>query len=114
MQDSKKSKDWFEKGNHDVIAARIVFKASGPTDTVGMLLHQAFEKYIKGYLLSRGWELRKIHDLRELIFRAQDYNQTFGRYLELARKLTAIYVEGRYPSGPPVDYPQEELAQLLA
>jgi HEPN domain-containing protein len=113
MQDSKLVKDWFEKGNHDIIAARIIFKASGPTDTMGMLLQQAFEKYTKGYLLSKGWELKKIHDLRELIFRAQEFNTAFGEYMELARKLTAIYIEGRYPSGPSSDYPQEELAQLL-
>jgi HEPN domain-containing protein len=113
MQDSNLIKDWYEKGNHDITTAKISFSAGGPNDTIGVLLQQAFEKYIKGYLLSQGWKLKKIHDLRELIFRAQDFNPAFGNFLELARRLTAIYVEDRYPTFSPSDYPKEEIESLI-
>ncbi len=113
MLDNNLIKDWFEKGSHDIATAKISFLAGGPSDTIGVLLQQAFEKYIKGYLLSKGWQLKKIHDLRELIFRAQEYDPAFGKFLELARKLTAIYVENRYPTFSPADYPEEEIASLI-
>lgn len=113
MQDSILIKDWFEKASHDIEAARILLKADGPRDTIGILLQQAFEKYIKGYLLSKGWQLKKIHDLRELIFRAQDYNPAFNEYLGLARKLTAIYIEEHYPTSLSIGVSQKEIASLL-
>jgi HEPN domain-containing protein len=114
MPDSTLPKDWFERASHDLIDAQILFKASGHTDTIGVLLQQAFEKYIKGYLLSKGWRLKKIHDLRELIFRAQEYNPAFYEYLELARKLTAIYIEEHYPTAPSSGISKEEITLLLA
>ncbi len=87
----------FDKGDHDFRAARIVLDADGPYDTVGVLLQQAYEKHIMGYLLSKGWELKKIHDLRELTLRAADYDPQFSEYLMTARRLSAIFLEERYP-----------------
>jgi len=114
MPDSLLFQDWFEKGKHDFEAAKIIFEANGYPDTIGVSLQQAFEKYIKGYLLSKGWRLKKLHDLRELILRAQEYNPVFRDYIGLARTLTAIYIEEKYPSGPPIEITREELASLYA
>lgn len=33
----------------------------------GFFLQQAVEKFLKAYLLSKGWELKRIHDLEILI-----------------------------------------------
>ena len=104
---------WFEKGNHDLVTARLAFGASAPTDTTAVLLQQAAEKHLKGYLLSRGWQLKKTHDLRDLIDRAIEYDAGFGEYIGMARLLTAMYIEDRYPSGLPEDYSRKEIASLM-
>ena len=76
-------------------------------------MHQAAEKYLKGYLISKGWQLKKTHDLRELRARATEFDPAFAAYAELARWLTAFYVEERYPSGPLVNYSREEIKGIL-
>ncbi len=114
MPDEKASfQDWFEKGNHDLITAKLAFGAGAPTDTVAVLLQQAAEKHLKGYLLSKGWQLKKTHDLRDLIDRAIEYDAGFGEYVGMARLLTAMYIEDRYPSGLPENYPRKEIAGLM-
>lgn len=37
----------------------------GDPEEAGFWLQQALEKFLKAYLLSKGWTLRKIHDLME-------------------------------------------------
>ncbi|MBI2304150.1 MAG: HEPN domain-containing protein [Chloroflexi bacterium] len=106
--------EWLARGDNDVQTARLAFRASAPTGTIAILIQQAAEKYLKGYLLSRGWRLKKTHDLRELVDRAIEYDATFNDYLDMARRLTAYYLEDRYPPGPPADYPREEIAEILA
>jgi HEPN domain-containing protein len=114
MPDSILSLDWFEKGKHDLESAKIISEANGYVDSVGVLLQQALEKYLKGYLLAQGWQLKKIHDLRELLFQAKEHNTVFGDYIGLARTLTAIYIEEKYPSGPSEGVTREEMTVLLA
>ncbi|MBI4294701.1 MAG: HEPN domain-containing protein [Chloroflexi bacterium] len=105
--------EWLARGANDVQTARLAFRAGAPTGTIAVLLQQAAEKCLKGYLLSRGWRLKKTHDLRELVDRAIDYDATFNDYLDMARRLTAYYLEDRYPPGPPMDYPSEEIDDML-
>jgi HEPN domain-containing protein len=103
----------FEKGNHDLLTAKLALEAGGLTDTAVVLLQQASEKYVKGYLISRGWRLRKTHDLVELLDTAGEYNPVFREHLQLARRLMALYLEERYPSGFVADYSEDENAFLL-
>ncbi len=105
--------EWYKRGSHDIITARIALEASAPTDTVAILLQQAFEKYIKGYLLSKGWRLKKTHDLRELIDRAADHDPVFAEFRDLARLLTALYIEDRYPTSPSAGYSSDEMSSLM-
>jgi len=109
----KLAQEWLSRGSNDLQTARLAFQAGAPTGTVGVLLQQAAEKSLKGYLISRGWRLKKTHDLAELVDTAREYDTTFSDYLDMARRLTAYYVEDRYPPGPPVDYPREEIAEVM-
>jgi HEPN domain-containing protein len=56
-------KEWFERGKHDYETAKILFIKDVYYDVIMFLLEQAVEKYIKGYLIFNGWELKKIHDI---------------------------------------------------
>lgn len=107
------AQEWLARGSNDLQTARLAFQAGAPTGTIGVLLQQAVEKYLKGYLLFKGWRLKKTHDLRELMDRAREYDTTFSDYQDMARRLTAYYLEDRYPPGPPADYPREEIAEVM-
>jgi HEPN domain-containing protein len=114
MPDNKEYiKEWFEKGSHDFTTAKLAFEAGAITDTTVVLLQQASEKYLKGYLISKGWRLKKTHDLVELIDVAEKHNSDFKKYINLADQLTALYLQERYPTVPPADYPREEIASLI-
>jgi len=109
----KLAQEWLARGSNDMQTARLAFQAGAPTDTIAVLLQQAAEKCLKGYLLSQGWHLKKTHDLRELVDKAREYDASFSDYLDMARRWTAYYVEDRYPPGPPADYPREEIADVM-
>lgn len=56
-------KEWIERGEHDLEVAKILLAEKGYFDAVLFHLHQAVEKYLKGFLIYKGWKLKKIHDL---------------------------------------------------
>lgn len=114
MPDRKKlAQEWTARGDNDLKTAKLAFQAGAPTDTLAILLQQASEKYIKGYLVFRGWHLKRTHDLRELVQTAVEYDPSFKDYIEMARLLTAYYLDYRYPPGPPADYPRQDIANML-
>ncbi len=112
-QGQRIEKDWFLHAEHDLETARLIFRQGGYTDTIAVILQQAAEKYLKGYLLSKGWKLKKTHDLEVLVAEAITHTKEFEQFLDFARTVSAFYLEDRYPPGPPVDYPRNEIAALL-
>lgn len=106
-------KEWMERGSHDLEAAKILFEEEKYFDVVLFHLHQAVEKYLKGFLIHKGWVLKKIHDLELLITEAVNFDVQFQKYLDFGRRLTAFYYEERYPPGPVVSYSQEEVGEIL-
>ena len=125
------SMEWLVRGEHDLQSARLLLQQDGPTDTIAILLQQAVEKHLKGYLLSRGWKLRRTHDLEVLVSEAVSHDKAFEPFLQdlypaglygdvqiyddddLARVLSACYIEARYPPGPPREYPKKEMTNML-
>jgi HEPN domain-containing protein len=106
-------KEWFERAKHDFEAAKLIFAHGDYYDEVVFLLHQAVEKYLKGYLIFQGCELKKIHDIYILLSEAVKFNKSFEEFLVSAKKLTAFYYEERYPPGPPPDVSEEEAKEII-
>ncbi|MBI2907923.1 MAG: HEPN domain-containing protein [Chloroflexi bacterium] len=105
--------EWFDRGDHDIDSAKLLFQQGGHTDTIAVLIQQAVEKYLKGYLLARSWKLRRIHDLEALVTEAENHENGFASFLDFARELSAFYFQARYPPGPPRPYPREQVADVL-
>lgn len=105
--------NWYSRGEHDLESAKLLFREGGYTDTIAVLLEQALEKYLKGYLLSKGWKLKKTHDLELLITEAADYNNSLKQFLDFARLASAFYIKERYPPSPLMDYPRDEIASYI-
>ncbi|MEW5768349.1 MAG: HEPN domain-containing protein [bacterium] len=102
-------KEWFERGKHDFLTAKLIFSQAGYYEEVIFLLHQAVEKYLKGYLIWYGWEPRKIHDIETLLTEIIEFDKGFEKYLDLGRRLTGYYYEERYPPGPIPEILDEEV-----
>lgn len=75
-------------------------RALGDNDPelAGFCLQQAVEKFLKAYLLSKGWELRRIHTLAVLLDDAVLYEPTFEVYRLACQQITSFYMLDRYPT----------------
>ncbi|WXG39284.1 MAG: HEPN domain-containing protein [Candidatus Freyarchaeum deiterrae] len=105
-------KEWMERGKHDLDAAKIL-RDSKYFDVAVFHIHQAIEKYLKAYLIHKGWKLKKIHDLESLITKATNFDVAFQKYLDLGRKLNVFYYDERYPPGPITPHSKEEVEEML-
>jgi HEPN domain-containing protein len=97
--ESSLPQDWFTLADLDLQATDILLAEDGPLPVAAFHLQQAAEKYIKGYLLFKGWTLRRIHDLEVLIGEAIDRDEDFATFLEPCQRITEYYIESRYPTG---------------
>ncbi len=95
-EESRYARDWLRIAEKDW---RRIDYALGDRDPeeAGFWLQQALEKFLKAYLLSKGWSLRKVHDLEVLVNEAAAYAPTMARYGKACRKITGYYVAERYP-----------------
>jgi HEPN domain-containing protein len=97
--ESQVPKDWFEKAAKD--ARRIdVLLAIGDVDGAGFHLQQAAEKYLKGYLLGKGWQLERIHDLDKLLNVARSFDIRFDDFRSACKFIEEFYTQERYPFLP--------------
>lgn len=94
--ESKLPDDWFAKAEKDLRRVDILL-AVDDIEGAGFHLQQAAEKYLKGYLLNKGWPLKRIHDLEVLLNEAINYNARFQEYLDACIMAREFYVEERYP-----------------
>ena len=106
-------KEWIERGKHDLEVAKILLAEEEYSDVVVFHVHQAVEKYLKGFLIYKGLDLKKIHDIELLLTEAMNFDDEFQKYLDFGRKLTAFYYEERYPPGPIASYPKEEIGDIM-
>jgi len=66
-------------------------------ELAGFCLQQAVEKFLKAFLLSHGWQLRRIYDLDTLLDEAIPYDASFEDFHNICQKITAFYFVERYP-----------------
>lgn len=102
-RESRLPDDWFEKARKDLRRVEVLL-ADDDVEGAGFHLQQAAEKYLKGYLLDRGWSLKYTHDLEVLLNEAMTHDDRFQNYLDVCIMVREFYVEERYPfigSPPP-------------
>jgi HEPN domain-containing protein len=64
--------DWLLLARERLEAADALFQVRGPTFSGVELLQEAVERYLKAYLITRGWKLLKIHNLSTLLENSMD------------------------------------------
>lgn len=105
--------EWSGRARSDLRAARRSVEAEDCTTTLAVLIHQAKEKHVKGFLVYHGWKLKKTHNLVELISAAAQFEPLLESFLPFARSATVYYLDDRYPGQHPSEYPGEEMREAL-
>jgi len=96
-EESLYPQDWFAKARQDVRTVEILLREEGDAEVAGFHLQQAVEKYLKGYLPSKGWELERIHNLETLLNEAVRFEPGLERFRKLCEEATDFYTLERYP-----------------
>jgi len=106
----KQAWEWFERGNHEIETAQLLYEQQGYTDTIAYHIQQAIEKYLKGYLVLKGQKPLWTHELDTLLNLAEKFDpDLYSPFIELCERATRYYIEDRYPPGPPPEYDREEM-----
>ncbi len=95
-EESSLPEDWYRKAALDVRRSEILVDHDDP-EGAAFHLQQALEKYLKGYLIAKGWPLKRIHDLEDLLDYAVDYDESLETFRSLCQEITEYYIEERYP-----------------
>ncbi len=102
--------EWFERGNHDIETAQLLYDQQGYTDVIAYHIQQTIEKYLKGYLVLMEQRPPRVHELDTLLNLVSRLEaDLYAPFIELCEKATRYYLEERYPPGPPANYSREEL-----
>jgi HEPN domain-containing protein len=97
--DEANPQDWFLLASERLSAADVLFAQSGSTYSGIEILHEAIERYLKGFLIAKGWRLRKVHDLTLLNDEAKKFEAQFTAFDELCESLTEQFWAQHYPGG---------------
>ena len=97
LEESSYPEDWFAKAQQDVRTVEILLREQDVPDVAAFHLQQAVEKYLKGFLLSRGWKLQRTHNLEVLLNEAIHFDPGLERFRDLAEEATDFYTLERYP-----------------
>lgn len=95
-KESQYPQDWFRIGEKDLKRAETLL-GLGDLEGAGFNIQQAIEKFLKGFLISRGASLRRVHDLETLLNEAVSFEASLERFRDACVKTTEYYVEERYP-----------------
>lgn len=110
----RQAMEWFERGDHDIETAQLLYDQNGYTDSIAYHIQQAIEKYLKGYLVMRAQKPPRVHELDTLLALVARFEPDwYDRFIDLCEKATRYYLDDRYPPGPVPDYDREEIRKDL-
>ena len=113
--DSGNPSDWLFFARADLDAVAVLCKQRVSFVVCRSKLAEALEKTLKADLISRGWFLRKIHDLQALREDLETRDAASGQELRnVADELAESYTESRYPGFDLDEDDWPSLEQLLA
>lgn len=82
-------------------------------DAAAFFLQQTVEKYLKAWLLERGWRLQRVHELDDLLETAQVIDADLVDFIDICEKISGYYLSQRYPMVVASELTYDELAHDL-
>lgn len=117
--DSRYPADWIAIAEKDWSRVEHLLQAND-AEAAAFFLQQAAEKFLKAFLLSRGWKLQRTHDLEALLNQALAYDMSLEAFRAPCQKISGFYLIERYPmvagssvSGEDVHRATEEVSELV-
>ena len=109
MADREIIDEWLTKADEEFEFAWINLEEEKPFFAqICFHFHQSAEKYLKAYIIAKGLELRRVHDLPLLAKHCRAKDATFEQLMESCEYLNAFYIETRYPVQWPTDFSNKE------
>lgn len=99
LSDETNPKDWFYSAADRLQAADVIWRIEGLTHSGIELLQESVERYLKGFLIAKGWKLARTHDLRALLAEAQKFDVQFANFKAMSVELTEDFFAQHYPGG---------------
>ena len=96
LEESTYSGDWLAIAERDLVRVGRCLRDED-SEAAGFFLQQAMEKFLKAFLLSRGWKLRRIHDLEALLDDAAEHDADLETFRPLCQQVTGYYLVESYP-----------------
>lgn len=110
------AKEWFDKANEDLAVAEHLYAEQAFPSSICFHLHQAVEKYLKGFLVWHGKDIQdefKIHNLGKLYEYACGLDRRLGEDVkESCFILNRYYIGARYPADMP-EYSWKEITEAI-
>ena len=106
-------KEWIELADNDLALANHTANTMHPVPVEIVCFHcqQFAEKYLKGFLASKGIEPPHIHDLVKLASLCEAENFEFGKIKLKCIALTEYGIKPRYPGGMEIN--EEDMTKAL-
>ncbi|MHC4442098.1 MAG: HEPN domain-containing protein [Planctomycetota bacterium] len=82
-------------------------------EAAGFFLQQAVEKFLKAFLLSKGWKLERIHDLEALLNMALSHDSSLERFRAACQLITGFYLVERYPFASDIGLTENDIRNSL-
>jgi HEPN domain-containing protein len=113
MDRMTEAKEWFDIADGDLRSAEhlMTLHHPRPDNVICNLCQQAAEKSIKGFLVYKEIEFKKIHDLVALLELAKSNNVDISVLLDKCAFLFQYAVEPRYPNQH--EYTEEEVKTAI-
>ena len=106
----EETKLWMRQAEEDMKTAESLFKDKRYYASVNYC-HQAVEKSLKAYLISKNKSLRKVHDVVGLLEDCIKIDEIFREIQEQVQTVYPYYIKTRYPSYEDVDQFTKEQAE---
>jgi HEPN domain-containing protein len=104
-------KDWLTFARENLLFAKSGIKEDfAPYHSICFMCQGCAEKYLKAFLIWQDWELKKTHDLSELVDICCQYDAAFEHLFPDAEVLNEYITAGRYPA----DLPFESIGKIEA
>jgi HEPN domain-containing protein len=104
--------DWLKIARKDWQRVRRNLRARD-LEAAAFFLQQSLEKYLKAFLLTRQWKLRKIHELDALLDEAAIQDSALEQFRDLCERVSGYYFAERYPPLGAFDLAPEDLKEDL-
>lgn len=105
--------DWLNVARKDWHRMTVLLDDGDP-DGAAFFLQQSLEKYLKAFLLGKGWKLRKIHELDTLLEFAVEFDARLEEFQGFSETVTGYYYTERYPLIIPSELATEDIKKDMA